>query len=232
MDTNEASRVRQLKEVGKDLWLTPEQVDLIIEHARGWVRSLIIMAANTGLRSGEVCGLRWADLEHSPGWIRVDAAKTSKVRFVPINSKVRALLDAQTRHFGESGPLPWVFFSTRRKEAYRGTGFYSGFKAATKAAAERLDKLGRVDEATAVRSSTVHTLRHSFCSWAIRAGIPIAEVQEYLGHGSDQMTRRYLHLQPASKERRNALEVLADGRNPASDVEPVSNDAASKEGAL
>lgn len=38
---------------------------------------------------------------------------------------------------------------------------------------------------------TFHTTRHTFASWLIQRGVPIAEVQAYLGHSSDVMTRRY-----------------------------------------
>lgn len=39
-----------------------------------------------------------------------------------------------------------------------------------------------------------HMLRHSFASHAVMRGIPIRQVQEWLGHGSIVVTMRYAHL--------------------------------------
>ena len=85
---------------------------------------------------------------------------------------------------------------------------YHDFKKAALAAAKEAKKKGRAEEAQRLEAATFHTLRHTFASWLIQAGVPIAEVQQYLGHQSDHMTRRYAHLAPAAKERKNALEVL------------------------
>src|SRR5262245_30077152 len=54
---------------------------------------------------------------------------------------------------------------------------------------------------TAVRAAkrddvTLHTLRHTFASWAIMRGVTRVELQELLGHASLAMTMRYAHLAP------------------------------------
>lgn len=44
--------------------------------------------------------------------------------------------------------------------------------------------------------ATIHSLRHTFASWLRQAGVGIGEIQELLGHQSDAMTRRYVHVAP------------------------------------
>ena len=41
-----------------------------------------------------------------------------------------------------------------------------------------------------------HDLRHTFASNLIAAGVPILQVQQWLGHSTIQMTMRYAHLAP------------------------------------
>ena len=206
VDVNQVARVRPLREDNAlDRWLTPQEVERILDKAEEWVRPLVVFAVNTGLRVGELCALRWEDVESNPGFIRVGAeSKGHKARYVPINSAVREVLKARSRHIGPAGAVPWVFTNPHRLEAYRPDSVYHSFKDAVEAA----DIEGPDDV-------KFHTTRHTFASWLIQAGVPIAEVQQYLGHSSDTMTRRYAHLAPATGKR-NALEVLVgNGTNPA-----------------
>ena len=51
-----------------------------------------------------------------------------------------------------------------------------------------------------------HTLRHTFASWLIQDGYPIALVSQMLGHSSIQVTMRYAHLAPLQE--RQAVETI------------------------
>ena len=52
-----------------------------------------------------------------------------------------------------------------------------------------------------------HTLRHTYASWAVMAGVPIFIVAKALGHKTIAMTQRYSHLAPDSH--RVAFEAVA-----------------------
>ena len=54
--------------------------------------------------------------------------------------------------------------------------------------------LAEISEAAGIRRIHNHTARHSFASHAVMRGIPIRQVQEWLGHGSIVVTMRYAHL--------------------------------------
>lgn len=43
---------------------------------------------------------------------------------------------------------------------------------------------------------TFHTLRHTFASWSVMAGVNIYTLQKIMGHSSISMTERYSHLAP------------------------------------
>jgi len=51
-----------------------------------------------------------------------------------------------------------------------------------------------------------HSLRHTFCSQLVMAGIDIKTVQELVGHKTPEMTHKYAHLSPSHK--RAAIELL------------------------
>lgn len=213
VNVNEAARVRPHKEQPRDLWLTRQDVARILEHAEDYARPMLSLAVNTGMREAEVCNLTWSDLDHSPGFIRVGyESKGGRVRFIPLNSAAKSVIGSQTRRIGPDGSIPWVFYNARRKGPYRPDSVYHSFKRAAAKAADALAENGKEPGGVLrLRAATVHTLRHSFASWAIQGGVPIAKVQQYLGHAGDHLTRRYAHLAPAAPEDRNALEALAGG---------------------
>jgi integrase len=61
--------------------LTPEQVGVLLaavhHHRRPWLRAFVVLAAATGARTGELCGLEWRDLDLDAGTVRFRQALSS-----------------------------------------------------------------------------------------------------------------------------------------------------------
>jgi site-specific recombinase XerD len=74
---------------------------------------------------------------------------------------------------------------------------------------------GRACEEAKIAGVTWHTLRHTFASRLVMAGVGLKEVQELMGHKTITMTARYAHLAPAHKLK--ALEKLVTRRRPSRD---------------
>jgi hypothetical protein len=55
----------------------PDQVAMLLEAADPWLGGWTVLAAATGARSGELCGLEWADLDLDAGAIRFRQARPS-----------------------------------------------------------------------------------------------------------------------------------------------------------
>jgi integrase-like protein len=64
----------------------------------------------------------------------------------------------------------------------------------------------RTCAAAGIADATWHTLRHTFASHLVMAGVDLRTVQELLGHKTLEMTLRYSHLAPAHKA--SAVEKL------------------------
>ena len=104
LPTNPAVRARPPKVVKTDkVALTPEQVAAIYEAAdEPAVKVAIGLAATTGMRRGEVCGLKWSDIDPETGLVTIERAwvsddhgqhlspsKSGKNRTIPLGQDAR-----------------------------------------------------------------------------------------------------------------------------------------------
>ena len=148
---------------------------------------LYAMALYTGMRAGELCGLRWADLDLENRLITVqrsfrEPTKTGAIRRVPILDPLLPLLTA----WKERCHSDVLVFPNRR-----GRMHVSGARAMR-------DTFFRVLEKAELSRITFHDLRHTFAShWMLKGG-DIYRLQRILGHTTIKMTSRYAHLAPSA----------------------------------
>ena len=170
---------------------------------------MVLTALNTGLRLGELCGLRWCNVNFEARQITVAASydeppKGGKTRFVPINQDLLVGLRAWLRFCPPTAaglvfPVP-AYASSRWVPHDRWTG---PWKMAYGIEFGLRDLLPR--KADGSRYDGVwHLLRHTFASRYVikRGGGCIYQLQKILGHSSIETTMRYAHL---------AQEALAAG---------------------
>ncbi len=84
----------------------------------GWLRDLVVFAVLTGLRRGELCNLRWKDVDLAQRIIQIRSAGTFKTKFgkrrtVALNSTALSILQSRQHH----SPSEYVF--TVRDERIR-----------------------------------------------------------------------------------------------------------------
>jgi integrase len=141
-------------------------------------------ALYTGLRMGELWGLRWTDCDLDRGLLTVrrsyrSAPKSGKPRAVPINPALLPIL-RQWRNSCPASDESLVFPTARGFMRQKDRDY--GFKAAMTGA-----------ECHAV---TFHGLRHTFASHFMMSGGNILTLQKLLGHSSVAVTMKYAHLAP------------------------------------
>jgi integrase len=155
-----------------------EEADRLIQTCRGSFRSLVITALHTGMRRGEILSLSWDQVNMVQGVIRLTHTKNGEAREIPINETVRSMLAGLRTRID----VPWVFHDEAGNK----------FKDTRKRFEAACKRVGLTD-------FHFHDLRHTFASWLVMAGVPLATVSQLLGHKSITMTMRYAHLSPQHK---------------------------------
>jgi len=181
-------------------YLTKEECERLLAHAKGIVHDLILMALQTGMRQGELKGLQWSSIDWSTHSIVVrhskndwsetlDTPKSNRERFIPISNE---LYDTLCKRRMASG---YVFLD---KDGSPFTG------------ARLTRRLDRVCARAGLRHIGWHTLRHTFASQLAMRGAPLGAIQALLGHSSITMTMRYAHMAPSAL--RSAIDLLNLGK--------------------
>ena len=200
--------------------LTQLEVRALLAAAQRYAPSaypLLLCAARTGLRLGELLALQWGDLDFHGRFLevqrnlvagRLTTPKSGKPRRVDMSDQLSATLQAlRTARKEETlrrgwGQVPeWVFCSETGGrldgDNFRKRVFY------------------KVLEKAGLRRIRIHDLRHTFASLLLQNGENLKYIQEQLGHSSIQITLdTYGHLIPGAN--RGAVDRLDDatGRNP------------------
>jgi integrase len=173
---------------------SPEEVWSLVRAASSETDGVIFLtAAFTGLRRGELLGLRWRDVDFAGSTIRVRASyaagklttpKSGKVRAVPMAPDVAsalAKLGDRERHTGDDD----FVFAREAGLPLDGDALSSRYR----------DALARAG----LRPLRFHDLRHTFGTRMI-AKADIRRVQEWMGHADIQTTMKYLHYAPRDED--------------------------------
>ena len=143
-------------------------------------RTLLMTTYAAGLRVGEVCTLKLADIESAPDrmCLKVCNGKGGKDRYTLLSPR---LLDTLRRYWQRHHPHTWLF--PNRLD--------SGPIDIKQA--QRLYGAAR-DAAGLGKQGGIYTLRHSFATHLLESGVDIHTIQRLLGHGHVSTTMRYFHL--------------------------------------
>ena len=168
-----------------------------------------LLALYTGLRLGEICALRWQDVDATRGMLHVrgtaqrlpthaEGARTALVVGPPKSAKSR-----------RSIPLPG--FLLEQLQAYRTAGdgpfiLGHGDKPAEPRAIQR--QFARVTAEAALEGVHFHTLRHTFATRLLELGVDVKTVSVLLGHSSTRITLDF-YAHSLLDQQRAAMEKLA-----------------------
>lgn len=140
-----------------------------------------------GLRLLEGVHLQVSHIDSERHLLHICHGKGGKDRYVPLPPPILRML---RRHWlTHRNPL-WLFPSPFQVE--KGPMSESGVQRAFRAA---------VRESGIFKHATVHTLRHSYATHLLEAGLNLRIIQSYLGHASPATTAIYTHMTQTSNER-------------------------------
>jgi len=155
-------------------WITRDESQRLLKELPPHLHAMMRFALATGLRAGNVRGLKWADVDLTKRHVMVhaDSSKSGKAIAVPLNQ------DAINAITGEIGNHTIYVFTYK--------GAYIG-KCSTRAWRHALNRAGILD-------FKWHDLRHTWASWHVQNGTSLQELYELGGWHSFDMVLRYAHL--------------------------------------
>jgi integrase len=161
------------------------------DHFQGW-GDVVIFAACTAARIGEVSGIRCADIDReawtwivrrqttpSPGGLIDKGTKGKRARTVPLIEEVRPLIERRLDAVGHD-PAARIFTGPRGGRI-------------TTAVLRDATHWDEVVTQLGYEHLRRHDLRHTGLTWMADAGVPVHVLRKIAGHGSLVTTQRYLH---------------------------------------
>jgi len=185
--------VRPPREKKLPVVLSREEVHQILGCLRRpYYRVCLSTIYSCGLRLSEGVSLQTADIDSSRMCVYVRCGKGGKDRYVPLPQQTLAML----RQFWLTHRHPtWLFPATLTTRGPQATTT----ETITMRGVQRAFKAALADSGISKKAS-VHTLRHSYSTHLLEAGVDLRIIQAYLGHRSPTTTAIYTHLTDKSKE--------------------------------
>lgn len=145
-------------------------------------RVLLTLLYSAGLRLGEVCRLRVADIDSGRMLIAVRQGKGKKDRYVPLSP---VTLDLLRQWWRATHPAGYLFPSPKDSS-----------RPLCRCTVQRAVKVAAVRAGITKRISP-RTLRHSFATHLMEQGTSTRVIQVLLGHSHVRTTETYTHVSPA-----------------------------------
>ena len=162
--------------------LSVEEVGQLLAAARpGRERILLQTAYACGLRISEVLHLQVTDIDSARMVVNVRRGKGAKDRQVPLSAR---LLTELRQWWCRHRTKPWLFpgmTDASRQRPMNATSVQRMMKQIVKRAQLK-------------KPASLHTLRHSYATHLLEAGVDVVTLQKLLGHTQLSTTARYLHL--------------------------------------
>jgi integrase len=187
LDSNPLRKVRKLTEPrGRVRFLDEGELARLLAAARESTNAniypVVLLAVASGMRQGEILGLRWQDVDLENGRVVLHETKNGERRVVPLVGAAREALKAhgQVRRIDTDLVFPGI----RRKDGTtKRCDIRNAWLAVTKQAA--------------IEDFRFHDLRHTTASYLAMNGATLSDIAAVLGHKTLAMVKRYAHLSEA-----------------------------------
>lgn len=184
--SNPLANMDWLKEPkGKTRYLSELEVQALIracEQSKNKTVALVtLIALRTGMRKGEILGLRWENINLERKQIHLQRTKNNHQRYVPLtDTLVVAISDWKAEN---NQPNDLLFPASRIKNSVTSNkpmDIKKGFK--------------NILQSAGITDFRFHDLRHTAASYLAMSGAQTLDIANILGHRTLAMTQRYAHL--------------------------------------
>lgn len=187
LQENPIAKVKKFKEPpGRTRWLEPDELKKLLnacsiesfqneqshfysDLVKAYLKPFIIFSLNTGMRRGEVLGLKRKDIDWKNRLVTIEMSKNGQKRHVNLNDQAVNVLKSLPPRIDSEFLFP-----------FNGNQLSIAFKRACKRAE--------------IKDFRLHDLRHCFASYMAMNGVQGRGLQALLGHKDARMTMRYSHL--------------------------------------
>ncbi len=199
---------------------TPKRIEILGEDTRAVLENLlmktedrtslgILIALFTGVRIGELCGLRWGDIDLDSGIITVQQTVERITDLNPANSRqTKVILSApKTEHGARTIPIPT--FLLERLKAFKQPEQYYILTGKTNFAEPHTFyvKYKGYMKRHNLKSYSFHALRHTFATRCVEVGFDAKSLAEILGHANIATTLS-VYVHPTIAQKRLQMERL------------------------
>ena len=146
-----------------------------------------------GLRLHEGLNLEVSDIDSSRMMIHVHRGKGAKDRYVPLPQSTLTLL----RRYWLTHRHPRLLFPALGRS---GKGTKETLTPMAKSSVQGAFRRAKFDAGIAKKGVAIHTLRHSYATHLLEAGVNLRVIQRYMGHAQLETTMLYLHLTQKGQE--------------------------------
>jgi integrase len=166
-------------------FLSKQECEILLQNTDGILREMILICWKTGVRFGELKGIRWEDVDWGIRAInirrsiyrnRIVETKSYRERQIPLTDDVYEILNSRKKSKG------FVFENKNKTLKDTTTGYW----------------LHQACKRANLRRIGWHTLRHTFASHLAMNGATMQAVKELMGHSDLMTTQRYAHLAPST----------------------------------
>ena len=187
--------------------ITREQVLQIIKAANTQRMAVYFWTVySLGLRMQEGLNLQVGDIDGARGMVHVHRGKGAKDRYIPLPSSTLHML---RRYWSTHRHPRWLFPADGRDHKLStnqgaSTANLPMSPTAVQGAIKKITK-----EIDFGKKVSLHTLRYSYATHLLEAGLSLKAIQKYMGHSSLQTTMIYLHLtHTAEVDSRQVIEQM------------------------
>lgn len=156
---------------------------------------LTVFLLDTGCRYSEIANIPWSAIDMAASTISLYRSKVRNEDVLHMTTRLREIME---RRFSARRHDQRYVFEDRN-------GHERGYS--SKSIKKAIDRAGLNDPMVVKERGgrvTLHTLRHTYASKLVRAGVSLYEVSVLLGHSDPKMTQRYAHLSPNQASRKAA----------------------------
>ena len=157
-------------------------------------RMLLTTMYGCGLRVSEALRLEIGDIDSQRMVIHIRQSKGRKDRYVPLGS---SLLSQLRDYWRAERPSSYLFPGSQADKPWGVSLVRQSLREAKRVAA--IDK-----------PCTTHTLRHSYATHCLQAGMEVSTIQQILGHASLETTATYTHVITGTKSTAATFPDLLD----------------------